>query len=57
MAKPTSPSPPHRSDAHGLHVDIRGKDGKIHVPVKNKLGAFAIGQAQKAAAREQKERK
>ncbi|MFV8141838.1 hypothetical protein ACNQR7_30085 [Mycolicibacterium senegalense] len=57
MAKPTSPSPPHRSNGNpDLHVDIRSKAGKIHVPVKNKLGATAIGQAQKDGAREKKGR-
>lgn len=57
MAKPTSPSVPHRSSHEPkLHVDIRGPQGKIHVPVKNVLGATAIGQAQRQGAREQKGR-
>ena len=56
MAKPTSPTPPHHSAANGYHVDIRGPKGKIHVPVKNPLGAFAIGQVQREGARKQKGR-
>lgn len=55
MAKPTSPSPPHYS-GHGHHVDIAGPAGKIHQPVKNNIGAAAIGAYQRAAAREQKGR-
>ena len=57
MAKPTSPSFPHRSEHNpNLHVDIRGKNEKIHAEVKNPLGAYAIGWAQREAAREQKGR-
>lgn len=58
MAKPTSPSPVHSSPGHpNPHVDIRGQDGKIHVDVKNPLGAAAISEYQRAGAREQKGRK
>ena len=57
MAKPSSPSPPHNSKAHGYHVDIRGKSGKVHVPVQNKPAAYVIGKAQRDATRDQKGRK
>jgi hypothetical protein len=57
MAKPTSPSPPHSSRDHPKrHVDIRGKDEKIHVDVKNNLGATAIGGYQRFEARKDKGR-
>ena len=57
MAKPTSPTPPHRSKGHPeRHVDIRGKSGKIHVPLKNNLGATAIGGYQRDEARKAKGR-
>ncbi len=56
MAKPTTPSPPHHSPAHGYHVDIAGPAGKLHQPVQNQLGATAIGAYQRAAARAEKGR-
>jgi hypothetical protein len=49
--KPTSPSPPHYSEAFGRHVDIAGIGGKIHEPVRNELGAAAIAAYQRAGAR------
>jgi hypothetical protein len=57
MAQPTSPSPPHRSPGHPEpHVDLRGINEKIHVPVQNNLGATAIGAFQQAGARAEKGR-
>jgi hypothetical protein len=57
MAKPTSPSPPHGDKNGKRHVDIRGPEGKIHQPVKNDLGATAIGGTMRAQARKEKGRK
>ena len=57
MARPASPSPPHRGKAGDRHVDIRGAAGKIHVPVKNDLGATAVGGAMRSQARKEKGRK
>ena len=56
MAKPASPSPPH-GDKGNRHVDIRGKTGKQHVPVKDNLGATAIGGAVRAQERKDKGRR
>jgi hypothetical protein len=42
MAKPSSPSPPH-GKGDKRHVDIRGRDQKDHVKVKDNLGATAVG--------------
>ena len=57
MAQSTSPTPPHRSKGHPqLHVDLRGKAGKIHVPVKNKAASAVIGTAARQAARKDKGR-
>lgn len=43
MAKPTSPSWPHRSRKKPeLHVDLRGAKKKQSVKVKNPLGALPI---------------
>lgn len=57
MAKATSPSPPHTSAGNGRHVDVAASGGgKLHVPVKNNLGATAIGGAQRAGDRAAKGR-
>jgi hypothetical protein len=55
--KPTSPSWPHRDKEGKRHVDIRGSKQKQHVPVKNNLGATAIGGATRAQDRKAKGRK
>lgn len=56
MPKPTNPSPPHTSGGQGRHVDIARPSGKLHQPVKNDLGATAIGGYQRAGARAAKGR-
>ena len=58
MGKKTpSPSWPHRDKEEGKrHVDIRGSKQKQHVPVKNNLGATAIGGAKRAQDRQAKGR-
>lgn len=56
MAKPSSPSLPH-GDKGNRHVDIRGQKAKQHVPVRDNLGAQAIGGTVKAQERDKKGRK
>lgn len=56
MAKPTSPSQPHYSEANGRHVDIRGGKSKVHAPVQNELGAAAIAGNQRSESRKEKGR-
>jgi hypothetical protein len=56
MAKPGSPSPPHGSKGN-RHVGIRVGKEKLHVPVKNELGATAIGGTVRAQVRKKKGRK
>jgi hypothetical protein len=55
MARPTSPSPPHGSKGN-RHVDILVGKKKMHVPVKNELGATAISGTVRALARKEKGR-
>jgi hypothetical protein len=58
MARPTSPSWPHRSAQHPeLHVDLQAGKDKLHVPVKDRIGAAAIGVAVRSGDRAQKGRK
>lgn len=59
MAKPTSPSWPHRSKQNpNLHVDIQQGRGKHSwVNVKDPKGAYAIGGAVRDQARKSKGRK
>jgi len=59
MAKPTSPSWPHRSKGNPkLHVDIQQGGGKHSwVNVKDPRGAIAIGGALRDQARREKGRK
>ena len=57
MAKPTSPTPPHKGPDHPKrHVDIKGADAKQHKDVKNNLGASAIGGYMRDKARKEKGR-
>lgn len=58
MAKPTSPSWPHRSRGNPkLHVDIQQGRGKhTWVNVKDYKGAIAIGGAVRNQARKEKGR-
>jgi hypothetical protein len=57
MGKSTNPSPPHRSGGTpARHVDIGSGSGKFHQPVKNHVGATAIGGFQRAGARAAKGR-
>jgi hypothetical protein len=58
LAKPSSPTPPHRGKENlERHVDIRGPKEKIHQPVKNQVGGTAIGGYQRSNERDRKARK